>query len=90
MFLLFTIVQAMLKRRFQHGQLKPSQIRKVVTQQADDVSFTAPHSDRFGRRADGHVIASEAKQSRGHEQRLDCFVARAPRNDADTDSLTRS
>jgi hypothetical protein len=23
----------------------------------------------------GGVIASEAKQSRGHEQRLDCFVA---------------
>src|ERR1700744_750007 len=27
------------------------------------------------------VIASEAKQSRGHEQYLDCFVARAPRNE---------
>jgi hypothetical protein len=28
-----------------------------------------------------NVIASSAKQSRGHEERLDCFVARAPRND---------
>src|SRR4030088_3382918 len=28
-----------------------------------------------------HVIASSAKQSRGNEERLDCFVARAPRND---------
>jgi hypothetical protein len=27
------------------------------------------------------VIASEAKQSRGHKKELDCFVARAPRND---------
>jgi hypothetical protein len=27
------------------------------------------------------VIASEAKQSRSHRQRLDCFVASAPRND---------
>jgi hypothetical protein len=27
------------------------------------------------------VIASEAKQSRGTRQKLDCFVASAPRND---------
>jgi hypothetical protein len=27
------------------------------------------------------VIASEAKQSSSQEERLDCFVARAPRND---------
>jgi hypothetical protein len=27
------------------------------------------------------VIASEAKQSRSHKEGLDCFVARAPRND---------
>src|SRR3954451_21336329 len=29
------------------------------------------------------VIASEAKQSRGSKQELDCFVARAPRNDGE-------
>src|ERR1700754_4036791 len=29
------------------------------------------------------VIASEAKQSRSHKARLDCFVARAPRNDGE-------
>ncbi|MEA2893531.1 MAG: hypothetical protein QOI05_4324 [Bradyrhizobium sp.] len=29
------------------------------------------------------VIASEAKQSRGGKQGLDCFVASAPRNDVD-------
>jgi predicted nucleic acid-binding Zn ribbon protein len=28
-----------------------------------------------------NVIASEAKQSRSKEERLDCIVARAPRND---------
>ena len=27
------------------------------------------------------VIASEAKQSSGSQQELDCFVASAPRND---------
>jgi hypothetical protein len=27
------------------------------------------------------VIASEAKQSRSRKKKLDCFVARAPRND---------
>jgi hypothetical protein len=27
------------------------------------------------------VIASEAKQSRSQEAELDCFIARAPRND---------
>jgi hypothetical protein len=27
------------------------------------------------------VIASEAKQSRSQKEELDCFVARAPRND---------
>jgi hypothetical protein len=27
------------------------------------------------------VIASEAKQSRSQREELDCFVARAPRND---------
>src|ERR1700730_3103589 len=27
------------------------------------------------------VIASNAKQSRSHKRELDCFVARAPRND---------
>jgi hypothetical protein len=34
------------------------------------------------------VVASEAKQSRAAEEELDCFVARAPRNDA-TNALTR-
>jgi hypothetical protein len=29
------------------------------------------------------VIASAAKQSRGHKEGLDCFVARAPRNDVE-------
>src|SRR4051812_36958045 len=34
------------------------------------------------------VIASEAKQSRGSKQELDCFVARAPRNDGEMFVMT--
>jgi hypothetical protein len=30
-----------------------------------------------------YVIASEAKQSRGDKQGLDCFVASTPRNDGE-------
>jgi hypothetical protein len=36
------------------------------------------------------VIASEAKQSMSpHEERMDCFVARAPRNDEVSESVQR-
>src|SRR5256885_1610878 len=41
-----------------------------------------------GRRKPHPVIASEAKQSRGHKESLDCFVARAPRNDGERTAET--
>ena len=48
-------------------------------------SQRAPRKDGEGVSIDlAPVIASEAKQSRSSEQELDCFVARAPRNDGET------
>jgi hypothetical protein len=42
--------------------------------------------NRWPRGAANSVIASAAKQSRGRKKELDCFVARAPRNDGVNDA----
>ena len=68
--------------------------RRRVTQYSRDVSDRAEKPRRTGSSAFAeddsggwrrtiHVIASEAKQSMSrHKERMDCFVAIAPRNDA--------
>src|SRR5438552_13991837 len=45
---------------------------------AEDAMVTRPHP----------VIASNAKQSRSHKERLDCFVASASRNDGERSAET--